>query len=189
MLPQGGTLKDLKKRSQNPSFFWPPDLAELSSRPGKTSIFTCWPYPQKSSKMTSQNHSFGVPLGTKTCQNAENEGTQKYIKKWTPPSFKQNPIYKAGGSWAAPLVHAFSEQETTVWAGNNSSCSFLSLFLSPDLFWRNLGEKTESLQKLLLLLVLFAFPFQRLMIWHALGKARRFLTKKCCFWHPDSVFW
>ena len=82
---------------------------------------------------------------------SQKRGSPNHFKKMVTPRVKSTSINMPRGSWAAPLAHAFSKQETTVWARNNNSCSFLSPFLSPFLgighFWINFWKHVSFLMK------------------------------------------
>ena len=53
--PKGALFTLSEKRLGNHRFLDPPEPFELSWRLHKTSIFTCWPFPQNGTETTSQN--------------------------------------------------------------------------------------------------------------------------------------
>ena len=88
------------------------------------------------SKIASRRLHFGSVLGAIFIKNTVlggQKGFRKMVQKKYPPRRKLLPIRGSGASRTAPLACTFSEQEATVWARNNNSCSFLGPFLNPFL--------------------------------------------------------
>ena len=102
------------------------------------------------------------------------------LQKKCPAIVKQGTMTIARGSLTAPLACALSEQETTIRARNKNSCSFLNPSQSPFpgmgyflisclkkcSFFDEIWNKKDKSSQMFFLMV----PFQRLVIWHALGQ-------------------
>ena len=114
-------------------------------------------------KIASKSRYVGSTLGVIVLPNCTVEwnNAQKNASKKVPFSEKIVPIQAWLAPRAARLACAFSEQETTVWAGNNSSCSCLSPFLSPVLFWRNFAEKNWVIAEVVVAVSVVCFPFPK----------------------------
>ena len=82
MPPKGARFTSCKTRLRNRRFLDPPEPSKLSSRLHKTSIFTFWPYPENSSKISSKTCLSGTlghqkgPNGGKN-RTSENAGENK----------------------------------------------------------------------------------------------------------------
>ena len=74
---------------------------------------------------------FGYHFHQKLRFWVDKNGFEKWFKKRYPPRCKWGTIPGSGASRTVRLACAFSEQETTIWARSNNSCSFLSPFLNP----------------------------------------------------------
>ena len=119
---------------------------------------------------------FGSILTLKSDPNRPKNGIEFWIDFRCHAWRKQPTIPGPGTPWGAPQCQRFSEQETSVWARNNNSCSFLGLFLSP---FPGMGNFWIHFCKNVHFLITFLHVCNccnkgtELMIWHALGKARR----------------
>ena len=68
----------------------------------------------------------------KNCTFEWKKGLQKNVqKKGASPLAKETLWPWPGAPWQPPSRARFSEQETTIWARNKNSCSFLNPFQSP----------------------------------------------------------
>ena len=105
----------------------------------------CNPYAPAQSKRSFSFSHFFWKVGPKrphlgsmweTCfvQNCNLEwkkGLNKLFKKSGPPLANKGLWPWPGAPWQPPSRARFSEQETTIWARNKNSCSFLNPFQSP----------------------------------------------------------
>ena len=91
--PKDARFTSCKPRLRIRRFWDPPEPSKLSSRLHKTSIFTFWPYPENSSKISSKTRlsgTFGHQKGPNVRKNrtSENAGKNK-----TAENTKRVPIW------------------------------------------------------------------------------------------------